>query len=59
MQALATAGFTPFANTKGIYILRTENGQPEKIPFNYKQAMKGDAAAQGIVLKPDDTIVVP
>jgi polysaccharide export outer membrane protein len=59
LQALATAGFTPFANTKGIYILRRENGQQQKIPFNYKQAMKGDPVAQGIMLKADDTIVVP
>ena len=59
LQALATAGFTQFANTKGIYVLRTENGKQQKMPFNYKQAMKGDALAQNISLKPGDTIVVP
>ena len=59
LQALATAGFTQFANTKGIYVLRTENGKQQKMPFNYKQAMKGDAPAQNITLKPGDTIVVP
>jgi len=59
LQALATAGFTPFANTKAIYLLRVENGQQQRIPFNYKQVMKGEAVAQNIVLKPGDTIVVP
>jgi len=59
LQALATAGFTQFANTKAIYVLRTENGKQQKMPFNYKQAMKGDAPTQNIILKPGDTIVVP
>ncbi len=59
LQALATAGFTEFANTKRIYILRMDNGQEVKIPFNYKQVIKGEAVAQNIVLKPGDTIVVP
>jgi polysaccharide export outer membrane protein len=59
LQALATAGFTQFANTKGIYILRTENGEEKKIPFNYKQVIKGEAASQNILLQPGDTIVVP
>ena len=59
LQALATAGFTQFANTKGIYILRTANGKQQKLPFNYKQVVKGDDVAQNISLKPGDTIVVP
>jgi polysaccharide export outer membrane protein len=59
LQALATAGFTQFANTKGIYILRTANGKQQKLPFNYKQVVKGDDMAQNVSLKPGDTIVVP
>jgi polysaccharide biosynthesis/export protein len=59
LQALATAGFTQFANTKKIYVLRTGDGQEEKIPFNYKQVLKGEAMSQNILLKPGDTIVVP
>ena len=59
LQALATAGFTPFANTKKIYVLRTENGQQEKIAFHYKQVLKGDPSSQNILLKPGDMIVVP
>jgi polysaccharide export outer membrane protein len=59
LQALATAGFTQFANTKGIYVLRIEGGQEKRLPFNYKQVIKGEAASQNIFLQPGDTIVVP
>jgi polysaccharide export outer membrane protein len=59
LQALASAGFTQFANTKGIYVLRTENGKQTKLPFNYKQVIKGESMDQNIALKPGDTIVVP
>ena len=59
LQALAAAGFTQFANTKGIYVLRVENGKQQKLPFNYKQAIKTESTAQNFVLKPGDTIVVP
>lgn len=59
LQALASAGFTQFANTKGIYVLRSENGKQQKLPFNYKQVIKGDSPTQNILLKPGDTIVVP
>ncbi len=57
LQALATSGFTQFANTKGIYVLRQENGKQNKIAVNYKQLIKGNAP--NIELKPGDTIVVP
>src|SRR5271168_4865303 len=59
LQALATTGFTQFANTKGIYVLRNEGGHEKRLPFNYKQVIKGEAAAQNIFLQPGDTIVVP
>jgi polysaccharide export outer membrane protein len=59
LQALASAGFTPFANTKGIYVLRVENGKQQKLPVNYKQLVKGEAMGQNILMKPGDTIVVP
>jgi polysaccharide export outer membrane protein len=59
LQALSSAGFTQFANIKGIYLLRTENGQQTKIPFNYKDVVKGNHSEQNIMLKPGDTIVVP
>ena len=59
LQALASAGFTQFANTKGIYILRTENGKQKKMPVNYKKLVKGEALDQNVVLRAGDTIVVP
>jgi polysaccharide export outer membrane protein len=59
LQALSTAGFTQFSNLKSIYLLHVENGQQIKIPFNYKEAIKGRGTQQNIVLKPGDTIVVP
>lgn len=59
LQALASAGFTQFANTKGIYVLRNENGAEKRYPVNYKKLLKGEASQQNIALKPGDTIVVP
>ena len=59
LQALSAAGFTQYASTKGIYILRTENGKQVKIPVNYRQLLKGEGIDQSIILKPGDTIVVP
>jgi len=58
LQAIVTGGgLTQFANSKRIYILRTTAGKQQKIPFNYKQALKGENA--GVSLLPGDTIVVP
>jgi len=59
LQALAQAGFTQFANLKAIYLLRAGGGKQEKIPFNYKEVVKGNHSEQNIELKPGDTIVVP
>ena len=59
LQALSQAGFTQFANVKGIYLLRMENGKQEKFPFNYKEVIKGNHPEQNIALKPGDTVVVP
>src|SRR5215470_9910114 len=59
LQALSSAGFSQFANTKGIYVLRSENGQQKKYPVNYKKLIKGEDSASNILLKPGDTIVVP
>ncbi len=59
LEAIATAGGpAPFANLKHIYLLRNVGGKQQRIPFNYKTAVKnGDM--QGITLQPGDTIVVP
>jgi polysaccharide biosynthesis/export protein len=59
LQVLAAAGFTQFANLKNIYVLRMENGKQVKLPFNYREVIKGNHPEQNIQLKPGDTVVVP
>jgi Periplasmic protein involved in polysaccharide export len=58
LQALAKAGGPgEFADKKNIHILRTNGSRTETIPFNYKQALKGEI--EPVYLQPGDTIVVP
>jgi polysaccharide biosynthesis/export protein len=60
LQAISSAGgFSQYANQKGVYVLRTENGQQVKYPFNYREVVRGINIQQNIVLQPGDTIVVP
>jgi polysaccharide export outer membrane protein len=60
LEGLSSAGgFTQFANTKKIYLLRKVNGKMEKYPFNYKDVIHGKAPDQNVSLKAGDTIVVP
>lgn len=60
LQALALAGgFTEFADTNGIMVVRRERGdaasQEQRIRVRYKDLVKrGD-----VVLSPGDTIIVP
>jgi len=58
LQAIASAGLTPYANKKHIYILRGDPTHQKKVMFDYTKAVKkGDM--QGVTLIPGDTIVVP
>ena len=60
LQALSAAGGpAQFANTKKIYILRTQGGQQQRFAFNYEAVIKGKNPEQNINLKPGDTVVVP
>ena len=61
LDAIATAGgFRDFAKQKSIYILRQNpDGGQSRLPFNYKDVIKGKNSAQNIKLQPRDTIVVP
>jgi polysaccharide export outer membrane protein len=60
LQALSDAGgFTAFANSKKIYVLRRDNGKQQKIPFNYKDVISGKDPSQNVALKSGDTIIVP
>jgi polysaccharide export outer membrane protein len=61
LDALANAGgFRDFAKQKGVYILRQNaDGTEARIPFNYKDVIKGTNPQQNIRLQPNDTVVVP
>jgi polysaccharide biosynthesis/export protein len=60
LEALSSAGgFTPFARTKDIYILRMVDGKQVKYPFHYKDVVKGKRPEENILLQPNDVIVVP
>ncbi|MGA2992642.1 MAG: polysaccharide biosynthesis/export family protein [Candidatus Korobacteraceae bacterium] len=60
LDAIALAGgLKDFAKPKKIYVLRPQpDGSSEKLPFNYKRALSGDAK-ENIQLLARDTIVVP
>jgi len=56
----AAGGFRDFAKLSKIYVLRQEaNGTSTRIPFNYKDVIKGKKSEQNISLQARDTIVVP
>ena len=61
MDAIALAGgFRDFAKTKDVYILRQRaDGSEFRIPFNYKDFIKGKNPAQNVRVEPHDTIIVP
>jgi polysaccharide export outer membrane protein len=60
LQAITSAGgLGVFANEKKIVVMRTENGQQVRLPFNYKDVVRGLKSEQNIVLKPGDTVLVP
>lgn len=61
LDAIAVAGgFRDFAKQKAMYVLRQNpDGTQARIPFNYKEVVKGKNVAQNIKLEPRDTIVVP
>ena len=61
LDAIALAGgFRDFAKQKAIYVLRLNaDGSQTRIPFNYKEVVKGTNTAQNVKLQPRDTIVVP
>ena len=61
LDAIAlSGGFRDFAKTKKIYVLRTAaDGKQERLPFNYKDVIKGTNPQENIELQPRDTVVVP
>jgi len=60
LQALSTAGgFARWADTKNILIIRREGEKKIQLHFNYKEFISGKNIEQNIILRPNDTIVVP
>ena len=61
LEGIAMAGgFRDFAKQKSIYILRQNpDGTQTRLPFNYKDVVKGVKPEQNVKLQPRDTIVVP
>jgi polysaccharide biosynthesis/export protein len=61
LDAIALAGgFRDFAKQKSIYILRQNpDGTQTRLPFNYKDVIKGRNTAQNVLLQPRDTVIVP
>jgi polysaccharide export outer membrane protein len=61
LDAIALAGgCRDFAKQGSIYILRQNpSGGESRLPFNYKDVIKGKNTTQNVRLQPHDTIVVP
>ena len=60
IQALSVAGsFAEWADEKNIRVIRREGGKEIQYRFNYKDFIAGKDIEQNILLKPNDTIVVP
>lgn len=61
LDAIALAGgFRDFAKQKNVYVLRQNpDGTQVRLPFNYKDVVKGKNSEQNVKLQPRDTIFVP
>ena len=60
LEVIAEAGgFTEFANSSEITILRTEDGERKQIPFNFKGVVSRRGRQENLVVQAGDVIVVP
>lgn len=60
MQVLAMAGgLNPFASEGKVHVLRRKKNLSIKIPFSYKEVLKGENLKQNIILQRGDVVVVP
>jgi polysaccharide biosynthesis/export protein len=60
LQAFALAGgFTEWASKKEIILVRREGGKDKVIQVNYKDIIKDKDFRQNVIIKADDTIIVP
>jgi polysaccharide export outer membrane protein len=60
LQAFALAGgFTEWASKDEILLIRRESGQKKVYKIDYKDMAKGKNLAQDLLIRADDTIIVP
>jgi len=60
LQAFALAGgFTEWASKSEIILLRREKGEEKIIRVNYKNIVKGKELEQNVIIRANDTIIVP
>jgi polysaccharide export outer membrane protein len=60
LQVIGQAGgVTEYADKSNISVIRTVNGVPKALPFDYDAIMRGKKLEQDIPLKPGDRVVVP
>jgi polysaccharide export outer membrane protein len=60
MQALSLAGgTTAFASPNAIFVLRRDNAQQRRLPFNFDAVLRGRDLEQNILLRSGDVVVVP
>jgi polysaccharide biosynthesis/export protein len=60
LQLIALAGgLQEYADAKNIVVIRTEGGRQQYRKFNYKDVVRQKHVEQNILLKPNDTVVVP
>ncbi len=61
LDAIALAGgLGEFAKRNSIYVLRVRaDGSSERLPFRYKEVLKGSNLSQNVQLRAHDTVVVP
>jgi len=60
IQALSLAGgTTAFASPSEIFVLRRDNGQQRRLPFNFDAVMRGRDLEQNVLLRSGDVVVVP
>jgi polysaccharide export outer membrane protein len=60
MQALSLAGgTTAFASPSEIFVLRRDDGQQQRMPFNFDAVLRGRNLEQNVLLRSGDVVVVP
>jgi polysaccharide export outer membrane protein len=60
MQALSLAGgTTAFASPSQIFVLRRDNGEQRRLPFNFEAVLRGRDLEQNVLLRTGDVVVVP